>query len=430
MRRRNRFLIAALAVGLTAAGLAGLPVEAGGDWPRFRGPGGDGISTETGLLDHWPDGGPAVAWRKPLGEGYFFNDTATTEIYTMFGEKKDEFTVCLDAATGEEIWRRRAGAKWVDNMGNGPRSTPTVDGDAVYVLSSKGNLQALAVDSGEVRWSRDLAAEYGAAPPRWGVSTSVLIEGEMLLLDIGGKDGSSIVALNKKSGKEIWRSQTDGPGYSMPIVVTVNDLRQALFFTATKLVSVAPKDGSLFWSVPWKTSYDVNAAMPVFIAPDRVFISSGYDKGALLLRIIAGEGKAVAEELWRTREMKNHFSSSVLHEGNLYGFDDKTLKCIDAGSGEPKWRKRGFGHGTLLLADGHFVVLGDHGQLALIEANPAEYVERGSMEVSAGKTWTMPTLWGGRLYVRDENELVVVDVSAPARTGKKESKLIDLENSK
>ena len=144
-------------------------------------------------------------------------------------------------------------------------------------------------------------------------------------------------------------------------------------------------------------------------------MASGYDKGALLLRITGGEGKAGAKELWRTREMKNHFNSSVLYEGNLYGFDDKTLKCIDAGSGEPRWRKRGFGHGTLLLADGHFVVLGDHGQLALIEANPAEYVERGRMEIFGGKTWTVPTLFDGKLYVRDEKELVVLEVAAPSR---------------
>jgi outer membrane protein assembly factor BamB len=402
---RNRtlatFAICAIAVGALVAGDAA-------DWPQFRGPHRDGISAEKGLLTGWPDGGPQTVWRIKLGQGFSGISIVGGRVYTMFGDGSDEFAICLDAATGKEIWRHRTDAIFKDNFGNGPRSTPTVDGETVYTLGARGRLHALGVADGGVLWSKDLVKEYGAKIPTWGVSTSPLVEGNLLIVNVGGKKGASIVAFDKKSGKEAWRSLPDQAGYAAPIAITVGKQRQVLVLTGEGLVAVAPGDGKLIWRHPWKTSYDVNAATPVFIPPDRIFLSTGYDVGAAMLQIQA-DGNVT--QLWKNREMRNKFSSSLLHDGNIYGFDEKALKCVDPTTGETRWQERGLGHGSLIYADGHLIVLGDAGTLVLVEAKPGAYREKGRAQVFDGKTWTMPTLAGGKLFLRDENELISLDVS-------------------
>jgi len=381
------------------------------DWPQFRGPNRDGISHETGLSKRWPEDGPPEVWRVKLGGGYSGLSVHDDRIYTMYGRGSDEFAAAIDVLTGETIWKFRTDSNRRDSQGDGPRSTPTVSGGIVYVLGARGNLHALKADDGESVWSHDLQKEYGANPPQWGASMSPLIEGDLLLVDAGGAKNSSILAFDRKTGKEVWHAFDDKPGYSTPIAITVGGVRQVLFFTARNLLAVGPSDGTILWRIPWKTSYDVNAAAPVFIAPDRFFVSSGYDVGGAVYEIAVHERKVAVKQVWKNREMKNQFSSSILLDGHLYGFDDKTLKCIDAATGERLWSERGFGHGSLTYVDGHLIVLGDQGTLALVEALPDAYREKSRTQVFETKTWTVPTFVGGRLYLRDQNELVSFDVA-------------------
>ncbi len=401
----------ALSMLLAAAGLAVPGPAAAADWPQYRGPERDGVSAETGLAESWPDAGPPVLWRVPLGDGYSGISAAGGRLYTLMGSGGDEVAVCLDAATGEEIWRRRIDANRKDGMGDGPRSTPTVEGGVAYVLGARGKLLALKAADGEVLWQKDLPAEFGARVPQWGVSGSPLVEGNLLLLDVGGRSGHSVMALDRKTGEAVWASQSGSPGYASPLAVTIHGTRQVLFFTAAGLLSVAPGDGALLWRVPWQTSYDVNAAMPVFLPPDKVFISSSYDTGAALYRIQGGGRDLRPEEVWRSRVMKNHFNSSVHYKGHLYGFDDATLKCIDPRTGQEKWAARGFGKGSLLAADGRLFVLGEKGQLALVVAVPDAYRELARAQPLEGKTWTMPTLSDGRLFLRNEAQMVALVVA-------------------
>ncbi len=387
-------------------------VASAADWPQFRGPDRDGVSAETGLLESWPTDGPKPLWRVPLGEGYSGLSVVAGRVYTMFAGESDEFVGSFDGATGKELWRVRVDEKWLDRFGNGPRSTPTVEAGAVYALSGRGELVALQAADGKILWRKDLEKAYGAKPPTWGVSTSPLIEGDLLLVDVGGKGTSSIVAFDKKTGEEAWKSQEDKAGYSAPLAITVGGLRQVLFFSGTKIAAVSPVDGRGLWSQPWKTSYDVNAATPVFVPPDKVFVSSGYDVGGALFQIAVSDGKASATEVWRNREMKNKFSSSILVGGHLYGFDEKTLKCVDVATGQTKWKTRGLGHGSLTYADGGFVALGDEGTLVLFEAVDTGYNEKGRMTLFGGKTWTVPTISDGRLYARDEKELVSLKLTS------------------
>ncbi len=398
------------------------------EWPQWRGPNRDGVSDEVGILKEWAASGPKVLWSRPLGEGFSGISVSQGRVYTMFSKGNDEFVVCLNATDGQEIWRFRSDKNYHEGQGgNGPRATPTIDGNLLFTISAHGKLYALNAENGEKVWSHDLQRKFGSKMPRWGFSTSPLVDGELLLVEAGGKGEKSIVAFNKSSGDVIWSSHKDKLGYSSPIAITVKGVRQIICFTGTKLVSVSPTDGKIYWEYAWKTGYDVNAATPVFIPPDKVFISSGYDKGAAVLQmrvfishdddraaveqIRENQGTIRIEEIWKNRKMKNQFSSSVLHENYLYGFDNSILKCIEADTGEEQWKSRGFGKGTVVLADGHLIILSDRGKLGLAEATPAEYIEKASAKVLSGLCWTAPTLANGKLYVRNEEEIVCLDMT-------------------
>jgi len=399
----------AAAVPIVAGALwVTLAAPSTGEWPQYRGPDRTGISEETGILKTWPESGPEVLWRAELGNGYSGIVVSGGRAFTMYGRGDGEFVAAYDAGTGKELWKARTGKNRSDDQGGGPRATPVVDGDRVYALGASGDLVAVSTAAGEVAWRVDLKSTVGARVPRWGVSTSPLVEGDLLILDAGGPAGKALVALDKGTGKVRWTAFSDKPGYSAPIAATIHGVRQVLSFGGTALVSASLEDGKELWSFPWKTSYDVNAAMPIFVPPDKVFISSAYDTGAALLQVKKSDGGLKVSEVWRSRVMKNHFNSSILYGDHLYGFDNGVLKCIDAGTGDEKWKQSGFAKGSLILADGHLVIFSERGLLALAEATPSAYKETARAQIFNGKTWTMPSLAAGRLYLRTEKEMVAL----------------------
>ena len=409
---QSKTLKRALAALAATAALTGAAAAA--DWPQFRGANLDGISGETDLLEAWPEGGPPELWRVPLGEGYSGISVVGNRAYTLYVTDGREVLGVFDTNSGRELWNYPVGARWKDMMGNGPRSTPTVADGVVYVLGAHGTLAAIDSATGKQIWRQDLAQTLDAQPPTWGISTSPVIEGDLLILDAGGGGEKSIVALDRRTGELVWHAESDKAGYSTPLPVTIGGSRQVVMFTGTQVVGVHPADGRVLWKQPWKTSYDVNAAIPVFVPPNRLFVASGYSTGGALFELEVHEGGATrVSRLWTAPRMRNQFSSSVYYQGHIYGFDNATLKCLDARTGEEKWAVReGFGHGSLTLADGHLYVLGDRGQLALVEATPEGYREKGSVQALKGKCWTVPTLAGGRLYLRNEKELLALDVGA------------------
>ena len=379
------------------------------DWPQWRGPNRDGISKETGINKNWSTSTPKLLWRAPLGAGYSAIAVSQGRLYTMAAKGDSEVVACMDAATGKEIWNTRTDANYESGQGDGPRSTPTVDGNWVYAIGARGKLYALNAKDGKKVWFHDLQAEYGSEIPGWGTSTSPLVEGDLLLVDIGGKSGHSIGAFNKRSGELVWKTHTDKQGYSSPIAINANGARQILFFTGTSLVSVSPT-GNVNWKYPWRTSYYANIATPVFIAPDKVFISTAYDTGAAVLKLTGGKEKLSFQELWKNKVSQNHFNSSVLLNNHLYGFDQGILQCVEVNSGTEKWKQSGFGKGSLILVDGHLIVLGEKGQLALVEATPAGYKEKGRLQPFNGKTWTSPAFADGKLYLRDTKEVLCLNL--------------------
>jgi outer membrane protein assembly factor BamB len=380
------------------------------DWPQFRGVNRDGVSAETGLPRSWPAEGPRVVWKRTIGEGYSGVSVVGNRLYTMDSDGTTEYVLALEAGTGKEVWRVPAGPKLVDPMGNGPRTTPTLDRGTVYAMGSHGRLLALKAADGSKIWEVDLPQAFGGKRPTWGYSGSPLIDGDLLILEAGGK-GRGVVAFEKATGKVRWGALDGDAAYSSPAVMTIGGVKQYVVprRAGTQTVSFKP-DGTVHWTHPGPFSVIASA---LFIPPDKVYVSGGDDAGAVLMRIKTEGGKATVEELWKTRIMKNHFNNAVLVGDHLYGFDNATFKCLSVATGEQTWAQRGLGKGSLLAADGDLlIVLSDKGALLLVEATPDAYRELARFQAMEGKAWTAPALANGRLYLRDHDEIVALEMKA------------------
>jgi outer membrane protein assembly factor BamB len=382
------------------------------DWPQWRGPRQDGISRETGLLNQWPEKGPAELWRVPLGAGFSGVSVVGERAFTLFGAADGEFAAAFQTADGKPIWKTRLSdlLKLTSDYGDGPRATPAIDAGKVYVLSGKGALRCLDAADGHVIWGCELLEKFGGKPPEYGFSATPVVMGEMLVVVAGGGKGKSLVAFNKTSGDVLWTALDDRIGYSTPSEVTIDGVSQIIVLTGEAVVSVAPKDGKEYWRKEWVTTLDANVATPV-ISGNRLFMSSGYGTGCALFELSVKEGKPAAEKLWANKEMKNYLSTSVLVDGYLYGFNDTRLACLDFRTGKTKWKTSGFNRGSLLAADGKLIIYGAQGLLALAEISPDDYKELSKFQLWDERTWTVPTLSGGRLFVRNEKELVCLKVA-------------------
>lgn len=400
--------LAWLAVAGAPAASADDAPHANRDWPQFRGAERSGRAGADGLARSWPADGPRVAWRKPLGPGFSAVSVAGGGAFVLFGAGDKEYAARLDPATGEEVWRTEIGPLFEEQFGNGPRSTPTVDGDRVYAFSSTGLLHALDAAGGAKLWTVDAQA-LGARVPMRGFCPSPLVEGDLVVLEVGAGEGKGVLALDEATGAVRWSARDTPGGYSSPIAATIDGVHQLVFVhtSGREIVSLLP-DGTVHWTHPWSPGA---IAMPVFVPPNRILVSASADVGAMMLEVGRGDGgKPQVTELWSSRLLKNHFSSSVHVDGYIYGFDMGTLRCLDAATGESKWAHRGLGVGSLIAAEGLLFVLGDRGQLVLVDATPEAYRELGSIQLFQRRTWTAPSLADGRLYLRDHEELVCVEV--------------------
>ncbi len=281
-------------------------------------------------------------------------------------------------------------------------------------LPDRGGLLALATADGRQRWKRELVSDLGGRLPKWGYSQSLLVHDGKVFVDPGGADGKGLLALDAATGATIWQSDEVEAGYSTPVPYTVGGVAQVVFFTAEEVVSVSPTDGKAHWREEWETSWDVNAATPLFLAPDTLFISSGYGNGGGLFQLSAAGGRVSAKQLWKTKVMKNKMATSVPLGDMLCGFSESDLTCMSTKTGEELWSEEDIGLGTLIAADGHLLALDEECTLRLVAQDKTRYVERGRMKVLGERCWTVPTLADGRLYLRDEAGIVALDVRASA----------------
>lgn len=394
------------AVVLSLAPQAWAQTEA--NWPQWRGPNRDGISKETGLLKQWPTEGPPLVWKATgAGRGYSSFSLANGKLYTMGLRGDREFVIAFDIATGKEAWATAHGSAFRNDRGDGPRGTPTIDGDRLYALGGNGDLSALDARTGKIVWSKNVLREFGGQNIQWGISESPLVLGNKVLVNAGGR-GASIVAFNKTDGSVIWKSQSDEPGYSSGMPLDVNGLTQVVFFTASRALGLDAKDGRLLWEYERPANNVANVATPI-IRANRIFISSDYGTGGGVIEI---KPDNKAQEIYFNKDMKNHHSSSVLVGDYLYGFSSSVLTAMKFDTGEVAWKDRSVGKGSLVYADGNLYCFSENGVVGLVEATPTGYKEKGRFRIQQDSlpTWAHPVVAGGRLYLRDQDTIYAYDV--------------------
>lgn len=399
------------ALALPLAGLAGT------DWPQWRGPDRTDVSKETGLLKSWPSGGPKQLWIfRNAGQGYSGPAIAQGKYFVLGTRDNREILLVLDAETGKELWATPIGGVLDNKWGDGPRGTPTVDGDRVYALSGTGELVCATVADGKIVW-RTTMRKLGGAVPNWGYTESVLVDGPLVVCTPGGSQGA-LAALDKMTGAVRWQSKEfkDPAHYSSIVPAMINGAPQYVQRTEKSIVGIAPADGKLLWetSFPGRT-----AVIPTpIVRGNEVYVTAGYGSGCKKIRIEPGNK---VTEVYENKVMKNHHGGVVLVDGHLYGHGEPGWVCQDFETGKEVWSHRGFGKGAVSAADGMLYCLEERsGKVALVEASPKGWNEKGQFTLSPqtnirsshGAVWTHPVISHGRLYLRDQNLIYCYDVKA------------------
>ena len=400
------------------------------DWPQYRGATGDGRTAEK-VVKPWPATGPKVLWKVPSPGGFSSFSVAGGRAFTLVLREiegaNQETLLALDANTGKEAWAVPMGVVKFDGGGDsgadnnkggdGPRSTPTSDGAHVFTLSSKLVLQSFDAASGKVAWTKDIIAEHAGRNIQWQSAASPLLEGGLLFV-AGGGAGQSLLAVDAKDGKVVWKAFDEKMTHATPVPATILGQRQVIFFLQSGLIAVEPKTGRELWR--YNFNYNTSTAASPVVSGDIVYCSAGYGVGAGAARITKSGDTFTATEIYRMRGNKplaNHWSTPIVKDGHLYGlfqfkeYGSGPMKCIDLANGTVKWEQPGFGPGQVIFAGGQVIALSDAGELVLIDAKPDAYKELARADVLDGKCWSTPVLANGRIFARSTKEAVCLDVS-------------------
>jgi len=383
------------------------------DWPQWRGPQRSGVATEAGLLKSWPAAGPKVVWSiSGLGEGYGSIAIKGDRILVQGVSNGQSAVFCLNRADGKTVWVSPLGARLGQDRGPGPRGTPTTDGDRLYALTENGELACLKLADGAVVWRRNILKEFHGTNPKWLISESPLIDGDHVIVTPGG-GGASIVALDKMTGKTVWTTKelNDEAGYSSCVLTDVQGVHTIVGFTGRAGVGVRALDGKLMWRYEQVSNRTANIATPI-VSDNKVFYSSAYGTGCVLLGLSAQEGEVKTSQIYFSKEMMNHHGGLVLVDGYLYGYHNSILTCMEFATGKTMWRDRAVGKGTLTYADGRLYLLSEDNVVGLAEATPAGYHETGRFRIAdqGWPSWAHPVVCGGKFYIRNQGTLGCYDV--------------------
>lgn len=405
---------------IAVIGAFALPTLNAADWSQYRGPNHDGTTTET-ILKSWPREGPSVIWKAPLGASFGSFAVSGDKAFAFIQRKVDgedrEVALALDAGTGKELWAVTLGKATYDRQGgDGPRSTPTVDGNRVYLLGAYLALTCLDANTGKIIWQRDLVKENDGKVIQWNHAASPILDGNLIFVNAGGA-GQSLLAFDKSTGKVAWKGEDDKPTHASPVPATIHGVRQVIHFTQSGLVSVAATSGEVLWrhDFPFRIS---TASSPI-VWQDIVYCSAGYGVGAGAVRVTKSGANFSVAELWRQDgKLMNHWTTPVCKDGYLYGIfgfkelGTAPLKCIEIATGREMWSQNGFGSGGgTILVDGNVLAQTDRGPIVLVEAKPDTYRELARTQAFGGKCWTMAVVSNGRIYARNDKEGVCLDVS-------------------
>lgn len=375
-------------------------------WTGFRGPERDGHYRQRPILARWPSDGLRPLWKQPVGGGYASFVAANGRAFTIEQRGLQEVVAAYDVLTGRELWTH----PWdriFRSAKAGPRATPTWHDGVVYALGATGELRALADADGRQIWRTDILDDANAGNLDWGVAASPLVVDDTIVVLPGGGNGKSVAAYDRRTGKRRWSALDDDASFSSPALATIGGVRQIVVLTASRIVGITPDRGDLLWEFPWP--YVQNSPQPLILG-DRVFVSTSSGGGAVMIQLARDGDRFTARELWRTNRMKNNFSSSVYHDGFIYGLDEFILACIDAATGELKWKGGRYGYGQLVLASGHLIVTTEQGEIAVVRATPESHQEAVRFAAIEGQTYNHPALVDGILLIRNTNEMAAFDV--------------------
>jgi outer membrane protein assembly factor BamB len=391
------------------------------DWPQYRGPNGDGISAEK-MLSSWPSEGPKVLWKIPIGDGLGSFAIKDGRVLTLGAYGDFEDCVALDLKTGQKLWSTRLGItqdRGRDQGGGGPGSTPTIDGDRVYVYGSLLKLTCINAADGKIVWQQDIQEKFAGQGENvmgiraWGSTASPVIEGDMVIIHGGGR-GQSFLAFNKMTGEPIWKSGGETFTHATPTLANLGGVRQAVFFCQNAIVGVDVRDGKVLWRHR-AGSAPALAASPI-VSGDIVYTSAGYGIGALVLRITKTGDAFTATQLWTARNHStNQWSTPVLREGYLYGIhgtgNRATLQCVELAGGKLQWNGPAVGQGEVLMVDDKLLVQCADGKLLLVDPNPTAFRQISSAQPLRGQAWGWPAFSNGIFVYRTNVEAAAVDLS-------------------
>jgi outer membrane protein assembly factor BamB len=403
--------------GLALLSMIGVGVARGGDWPGLLGPGRDGVAKGEKIAAAWPETGPRVVWKKKIGSGWAGPAVVGENLVVFYREEDRDVVECLDPATGAKRWRFDYASDYNDDFGfdNGPRATPTIDGDRVYTFGAAGVLHCLGLADGKEAWVCDTAAEMKGTKGYFGRVCSPLIEGKLVIVNVGGP-GAGVVAFDKASGAVAWKATDDEAGYSSPIAATLAGQRRIVDLTRTGLVVLDPADGKVVYQKRWRAKQDasVNAATPLVVG-DVVMLSASYGTGATALDFSRG-GEPTA--LWAGDDiLSSHYATPVCRDGLVFGFHGRidfapgpVVRCVELSTGKVRWSGEPIGGGTMLLVGDRLLILTDKGELILADASGEAMKVVAKAQVLGFDGRATAALAAGRLYARDKRQLICVDL--------------------
>jgi len=393
---------------------------ANSNWPQWGGPDRNFVSTAGKLAPSWPADGPKKLWSRPLGDGYSSIVVEGGTLYTMYRKGEQEVLTALQTRDGKTVWELpydapyKEGVDYAKEFGPGPNSTPLVSGDLVFCVSVTATLNAVKKKTGQKVWTHDLRAEFKADDTVNGYASSPIAYRDMVIVQVGGGKGNSVVAFRQKDGAVVWKSGDFTNSPASPVLIHVDGQEQLVVFMAEQVAGLLPASGELLWSFPHKTDNGLNVSTPVWGPDNLLFISSAYNNGSRMLHLSQSGGKTTVEEAWYTREMRLHFGNALRIGDRIYGssgdFGPVPVTAIDAKTGKIAWRDRALARASFLRNGTQVIALCEDGTLALAAFAEDGVRVQSKFDLFGGRAWTAPTLAGTTLYARDRKTIVALDL--------------------
>ena len=414
MRRRTFLQLAATApvFAQSAKPAAGIP------WTQWGGPNRNFQTEAAGLKDQWPASGPKVVWKRPLGEGYSSPAVENNVLYTMYGRPREEVVLACDAGTGKTLWEHATPMTFSSDvardMGNGPYSTPLIAGDRMFTTGVAGRLQCIEKKSGKLLWTQQLWQEYKGTRLMYGYSSSPIAYRDTVIVPVGGP-GKAVMAFKQHDGSVAWSRNDFGNAYSSPLLINVDGLEQMVVLMDGAVFAVNPNNGDLQWQTPFRASYGIAVATPVWGPGNLLFVSAEYDAGSKVIHLERNGLRTKATEVWESNRLRLHHGNAIRIGGTLYFSSGgkgsvAIFTAVDAPSGKILWQDRSIGKATFVWADQKLITLDGDGNLMLVHPSPTGFKVAAKAELLTSLSWTPPTLVGTRLYIRDRRNMMAVDL--------------------